>query len=130
MAENHDRIWNHLRCKAMTVAGAQCKNRTIKSEYCWVHLKKLQNLRVKPSEIFNSDFGLFVTKSIKPREKIVEYSGTKYDTPVDGKYVLEVSKNKFIDANLSKFVGGFSNDCRPADKRSKFCKGNNSHFRE
>jgi hypothetical protein len=38
--------------------------------------------------------------------------------------VLEVNKKKFIDTNHSTDVAGFSNDCRPVDRRAGLCQVN------
>src|SRR4051812_20331160 len=94
---NHDRIINNLQCEALTKAGKRCKNKTVKSTMCWVHLKQLKQLRIKQSKIPEANLGLFTTKRIKANQKIIDYTGKVYDHPVNGKYVLEVSKNKFID---------------------------------
>src|SRR4051812_48601513 len=106
---NHERIINHLQCEAITKTGKRCKNRTVKSTMCWVHLKQLKQLRIKQTNVKEANLGLFTTKQIKRNQKITDYTGKVYDHPVNGKYVLEVSKKKFIDANNSKDIGGYAN---------------------
>ena len=63
------------RCTGTTKAGNRCKNRTCRSGLCWQHLKKVKNLRIKPSQIPNAGLGLWTTKRFKANEKVDVYSG-------------------------------------------------------
>lgn len=118
-----------MQCSATAASGNRCKLRTTKSEWCWIHLKKLHNLRVKKSNIPNANMGLFVAKNkIKPRSRVVEYTGTTSSEPIQGDYVLEVSSNHFIDAQHPKNTARFANKCTIANKRSGYCRGNNAKF--
>lgn len=118
-----------LQCEAIAASGKQCKLRTKRSKYCWVHLQKLENLRVKQSNIPNANFGLFVAKEkVKPRQRIIEYTGERSSEPIEGDYVFQVSGNHFIDAQHPKNTGRYANKCTAANKRQKQCKGNNTKF--
>ncbi len=105
--------------------GRRCKARTRRSKLCQAHLNVYQNLRITNSELPNAGLGLFSgDKKINKSQPIVEYTGTVFNEPVRGNYVLEVNKKKFINANHSTDVAGFSNDCRPANRRSGLCQVN------
>ena len=105
--------------------GRRCKARTRRSKFCQAHLNIYQNLRITNSKLPNAGLGLFSgDRKINKSQPIVEYTGTVFNKPVRGKYVLEVNKKKFINANHSTDVAGFSNDCRPIDKKSGLCKVN------
>lgn len=48
-----------------TLTGHACKNRTSTDSRCWVHMRKLDHLRVKPSPIAGK--GLFADGNPPPR---------------------------------------------------------------
>jgi len=52
------------RCTAQTNAGAHCRQRTAIGQYCWSHLKSLEGLRVKKSEVAGGGRGLFAARSL------------------------------------------------------------------
>jgi len=125
------------RCSSLTKNGIRCKLNTLKGTKCWLHLMKEDNLRVKKSNLFpantkgNKNFGLFSgKKSFSKNQKIVPYSGKESSIPIEGDYVLQIGKNKWIDAYQSNNLAGFANECRNADKYEKKCKGNNLKFSE
>ena len=98
---------------------------------------KEDNLRVKKSNLFpgnikgNKNFGLFAgKKSINKNQKIIPYSGKESSSPIEGDYVLQIGKNKWIDAYQSNNLAGFANECRNTDKKAGKCKGNNLKFSE
>lgn len=105
--------------------GRRCKARTRRSRFCQAHLNSYHNLRITNSKIPEAGLGLFSgDRKINKNQPIIEYTGTVWNEPIRGNYVLEVNKKKFINANHSTDVAGFSNDCRPADRRSGLCQIN------
>ena len=96
---------------------------------CQSHLIKCKNLRIGDSNIKEAGLGLFVGhKAISRNRIIAPYTGTKSKNPINGNYVLEVTKNKFINANRSTDVAGFANDCRAANRRNGECTGTNARY--
>lgn len=80
-------------CQAMKVGtNQQCKKRTCMSAtYCYIHLKILKGLRIKPSNIPNAGFGLFTTKDRKKNEKLDNYIRP------DGPYMKMQTKQELDD---------------------------------
>ena len=79
----------------------------------------------------NKNFGLFSGKKpFSKNQNIVPDSGQESNVPIEGDYVLQLGKNKWIDAYQSNNLAGFANECRNADKKAKKCKGNNLKFSE
>jgi len=121
------RVVESMQCEGRIRKGLdrRCKARTRRSKFCQAHLNVYQNLRITNSKLPDAGLGLFNgDRKINKSQPIVEYTGTLFNEPVRGKYVLEVNKRKFINANHSTDVAGFSNDCRPADKRAGLCQVN------
>src|SRR4051794_17971590 len=112
-----DRIKLTVRCKALTANGARCRRKTTKGDMCTQHLGLREGLRIKPSTLPGAGMGLFATKPIPKGKKIVEYAGTESARPIHGLYVLEINPHRFIDANRSTDVGGYSNTCRTHNKQ-------------
>ena len=126
---NPDRIVQTVQCKAFTKFGRRCKNRTLRSGYCQPHLQQLRNLRIKQSNINQAGFGLFNGRKWRPKNSVIaEYTGSKSSTPINGNFVLEVSKNKFINGNRSIDTAGYANHCRSFNQKDKQCRGNNAKF--
>ena len=48
--------------------------------------------------------------------------------PINGTYVLEVNKNKYISANKSTDIGGNCNDCRSCNRRNGERMTNNATY--
>lgn len=109
------RIVQSLQCIGLTLNGNRCKRKTRKGDECWYHLQKDQGLRIKKSTIPNSGDGLFAAKEFKKDSKVVDYLGEISQEAIQGPFVLELGKHKFVDAAESKYVGGFSNTCRSRD---------------
>lgn len=65
-------------CAAFKANGDQCKNRTCKSTFCWIHLKYQRGLRIKPSRTGFGD-GLFTTRRFGANQRIALYGGEKMD---------------------------------------------------
>lgn len=117
MASQH-RIKESLQCKAIAKNGHRCKKRTCRSEYCWIHLASIEDLRIKKSQIRDGGLGLFCgPKPIKADKKICDYKGKiiNSNAPVTGPYVLQLGPTRYVDAAQSRFVGGFSNMARAKD---------------
>ena len=74
-------------------------------------------------------FGLFNGRKWRPKNTVItEYTGTKTSTPINGNYVLQVTKNKFINGNRSIDTASYANDCRSINQKDKQCRGNNAKF--
>lgn len=126
---NPDRREESLQCKALTKRRQRCRNRTRRSGYCQAHLKQLQNLRITDSKIADAGLGLFVDRNELPRNRIiVPYTGVESTEPIGGNYALKVSNNRFINANRSKDIAGFANDCRTMNRKKGECRGNNAKY--
>ncbi len=103
--------------------GRRCKARTRGSKVCQSHLNSYQKLRITHSKIPEAGLVLFSgERKINKNQQIVEYTGTVWNERSQGDSVLEVNKNKFINANHLTDVVSFSNDWRPADRRSGVCQ--------
>jgi len=90
---------------------------------------QLCNLRIGKSNITDAGLGLFSARKPIPRATIAtEYTGIKSSNPISGNYVLQVGRNKWVNANRSIDIGGFANDCRTANKYANQCPGNNPKF--
>ena len=124
-----DRVGSSVQCSAQTKAGRQCRKRTLRSGLCQIHLNRDHNLRIKQSTIPGAKLGLFSGDKLTKRNEIVTpYTGQASSTEMGGKYVLEVNKHHFINANRHIDTGGFANECRLTNKRENQCRGNNSKF--
>ncbi len=83
--------------------------------------------------------GLYAARKYRRGEKIMEYTGEllsreEYDARYGeqlGRYVLEISKQRYIDARDAAKSGParYVNDCRRADKNRGACKANNVQAR-
>ena len=85
------------RCKATTKSGGHCKNRTCKSQLCWVHLKSQKGLRIKKSQFGE---GLYAVKRIPANKKIGEYVGERLPrTQLDRLYPGDTAQYTICDNN-------------------------------
>ena len=118
------------RCTAQTRAGGHCKQRTAIGQYCWSHLKSLEGLRVKKSDIAGGGRGLFAARPL-PAGKSIAYTGDLIELQsgeVGGTYVLETrarrdGSSQAVDAaRRNSGYGRWVNDPRGTDQRanSKF----------
>ena len=90
---------------------------------------KFRNFRITDSNVRVAGLGLF--NAYKPIERntiITPFTGIESTTPINGNYVLKVNKRKFINANRSIDIAGFANDCRPCNRKTGECQGNNAKF--
>jgi hypothetical protein len=122
-----DRVIKSMQCQGRIRKGLgrRCKARTRRSKFCQAHLNYNKNLRITNSKIPNAGLGLFCGDQwIKKNQQIIEYTGQVWNKPIQGKYVLEVNKRKFINANHSTDVASFSNDCRSLNRQAGLCQTN------
>jgi hypothetical protein len=85
----------------MTANGRRCRNITLKTDLCWIHLQKEDHLRIKKSGIPGAGMGLYTTVPRKKNDKLGVYKGKRVFHPIDGPYVLQIAENEFVDANRS-----------------------------
>ena len=125
---DHQRFEGKLhtgRCSGTTKTGERCKrNCIIGFEYCYLHLEKEQQLRIKDSTIPQADKGLFAMNKNKDDDEIIFRAGdtiTRYNGQVitqqqrrqrygnkTAPYAVNVG-NKVIDAALKRGVGSLAN---------------------
>jgi hypothetical protein len=100
-----------VRCSAHTKAGTRCKNDTLRSTLCWVHLKSKDHLRIKKSAIEKTGFGLYTTIPLVRGQNICEYGGAIVVDPPGNwvsHYALQIKKHPltFIDAKKTNTAPG------------------------
>jgi transposase InsO family protein len=109
------------RCTALTKAGAQCKQRTAKGQYCWNHLRSLRGLRIKKSTIPGAGLGLFAARDL-PLGTRIDYTGDRAPLRDDrdgGAYFLQLSSRKAIDAaRTNAGEGRWVNDPKNSNMRA------------
>ena len=126
-------------CTATNKNGKRCKRNTCRTELCFQHLRSVSGLRLAPSNIPEGGIGLFAAKPFKTKDTVAPYTGEIHTSLVEGPYVLQATKSKFIDAAKSNTAAGrFANDCRSKNKKTRgfsghnkthgFCKGNNTRL--
>ena len=106
------------RCTANTKAGVHCKQRTAKGQYCWNHLRSIEGLRIKKSDVPNAGLGLFAARDL-PANKRIDYTGDKIQVVPGqgGPYFLEITNSMAIDAARTNCgQGRWANDPRGTDK--------------
>ena len=118
------------RCEALKVGGGQCARRTcIYPRYCWQHAIQQYGLKLAKSGIPNTGIGLYATRNIPPNTIIAPYTGAISTVPINGSYVLEINKRRFIDGKSTQSsMARYANDCRTRNRRSRECTGNNAKF--
>ena len=87
-------------------------------------------LVVMESTIPGAGNGLFTMTKIGPRVNIGQYTGSLLsdDELSDSMYIVQVGKNKYIDARYSDCWVKFANCCRPSDKFKYGLAGNNARL--
>ena len=110
------------RCTAIAKSGSRCRLRTCKGSKCWIHTKRDEGLRIKPSQIPNSGSGLYATKRFAKGDRIADYTGEKltraqvgnrYPGNVTAEYVLCRSDRECFDGRrTNSSFARFSNDAR------------------
>jgi len=124
-----NRIVRSLQCSARIKKGEgrRCRNKTLRSGMCQQHLQSQMNLNIRQSKVKSAGLGLFTGgRGIKKGERVTPYTGQVSETPISGNYVLQCTKKYFIDANSSKDVGGYVNECKRRDRERGECEGNNA----
>jgi hypothetical protein len=117
-------------CTAQTNSGAHCRQRTAIGQYCWAHLKSLEGLRVKKSDVPGGGRGLFAARAL-PAGKNIPYTGDAICLRSDqagGPYVLATRTDRAgntsgVDAaRRNAGYGRWVNDPRGTGKQanSKF----------
>ena len=109
------------RCTADTKAGAHCKQRTAKGQYCWNHLRSIAGLRVKKTPIAGAGFGLFADRDLPPATTI-DYTGDRVRLAAaadGGTYFLQTSQDEAVDAARTNCgEGRWVNDPRGSGHRA------------
>ena len=110
------------RCVAIAKSGSRCRNRTCKGRKCWIHTKRDEGLRIKPSQILNAGQGLYATKRFAKGDRIADYTAEKltraqvdnrYPGNVTAEYVLCRSDRECFDGRrTNSSFARFSNDAR------------------
>lgn len=117
------------RCTGVNRNGQRCKRNTCRTDLCFQHLRIIEGLKIKPSNITGADLGLWAARDFAIRSNIVRYTGEESLVPIHGNYVLEINNNLFIDAkNTNSAAGRYINDCRTPDIRMGNCRSNNAKF--
>jgi hypothetical protein len=109
------------KCNAITIIGEQCKNKTcIRLPFCHIHAKRNLNLEVKKSLIPNAGCGLFTKKHVKQNYVLVEFIGEKINNREkikrypnnDGKYILQLKDDLYVDALCVRGIAAMANTKR------------------
>lgn len=128
---NPHRREQSLQCSARVNKGRGrgCRNKTRRSCMCQPHLQSTSNLHIKKSNIDSAGLGLFTGRErISKGQVITPYTGEVSKSAIKGNYVLECTRNHYINGNRSVDVGGYANDCRKKNRERGECGGNNSRF--
>jgi hypothetical protein len=107
------------RCTANNKQGTQCRLNTVRQHpMCWVHLKAKEGLQVKDSTVAGAGKGLMYVgeKPVAAGKRIATYGARKVVTQ---RYVFEVGKNRFLDAEKPlNPVGRYINDPKGTGRRA------------
>jgi len=129
----HSAIVISERCHAKCRNGSQCKHKTLRGIYCYQHLSKLENLRIKKSSIPKAGLGLFPTKPVNRGNNITEYTGERivsHDPNFGDDYCLQIKKNPptYISARATNTpgLGRWVNANRGGTNNSKLIYNNNT----
>lgn len=128
------------RCTAPRKAGGRCTRRTCKvGPMCWQHTRLLAGLAVKKSGLPGAGDGLYAHRAFPARSFVSKYTGerltpaevnARYPGDAVAPYVLQVGRNRFVDARATNSgPARYANDCRAPDRRARRCQGNNTQFR-
>lgn len=107
-------------CTANRARGGRCKSKTAKGQYCWVHLKQQEGLRVKQSGLGRKvGMGLFAERNFGLNETVALYTGDWAHPDSGGAYALQVTRWQVIDAARTNAAPGrWANDPRGSDRRA------------
>ena len=109
-----------FRCKGKTKANTRCKRFSYFGyPFCWYHMSKYSNLRIKKSSVINGGLGLFVSNghTYNKGDKIVEYVGeilTKDEidrrySDSTAPYTLMDGTGKYIDSACFRGIASMAN---------------------
>lgn len=118
-------------CQAITKDGTRCKRNTcVRYPLCFQHMKSIEGLEIKQSNIPNANLGLFATKEFPYNERnpptITKYSSKQIENQEnpDSDYVLKVGKKRYLDSKdksnyAGRYINSYVNDpaLRPANVR-------------
>jgi hypothetical protein len=97
----------------------QCKNMTKRGDFCTSHQGRNLGVKVAKSQIKNGGLGLYTTVPRKKDQKIADYTGkvTTFNPPNDSDYVLQLTKDRFVDAEnpLTSGYARYANDAKKKD---------------
>ena len=107
-------------CTASTARRVRCKGRTAKGQYCWNHLRQLEGLRIKQSSLGRqAGEGLFAERRFAHDEVVALYTGDWAWEDAGDTYLLEVTRDKVIDAARTNAAPGrWANDPRGSGQRA------------
>ena len=108
-----------VRCTADKATGGQCTGITKKGQYCWVHLRTVEGLRIKKSNVPGAGLGLFAAKAYTQGALICKYTGDRIiadfrdNDEIGGPYYLERKLDEATDAARTDCgPGRYANDPR------------------
>lgn len=116
-------------CQARTKAGTRCKMTTCRQyPYCWIHLKSIDKLQVKNSNVAGKGLFYVGKKDFPKDKKIVEYSARAISLQPNPRsdYDLKVGEGRYLDSQSPlNYVGRYINDKRGTGKAAnvRFTKG-------
>jgi hypothetical protein len=115
----NDPIVARERCHFVCPTGRRCKRKSLRGPYCFQHLAKEKQLRIKTSGIPNAGLGLFTTVARERGDLIAPYGDgqivVSHDPSYGGSYVLQIKKNppSYINAQRTNAgEGRYSNSNR------------------
>ena len=112
-------ITKSIRCKSVTLKHARCKKMTRRTNQCWIHLLKNNNLRIKKSLIPNAGLGLFAGKrKINKKQSLGYYSGRRIKKRKLDKYYPKTNLASYAICksgrkNASCINANYSTDAAP-----------------
>ena len=94
-------IMSSQRCTGNNCKGTQCGAKTTNGQYCWNHLRKYNNLRIKKSLVPGAGRGLFTERDLREGEWVTKYTGDLMahdDVNKESRYILQLTNDVSIDA--------------------------------
>lgn len=126
--------WYCDQCTAITKKGKRCSICTCKTgPYCFVHLKYLKGLQVKPSRIPGAGMGLYTVVPRAPNSYIDDYTGerltkkqleTRYPGDVVAEYAWKHGKMYIDPVKSNSGAARYANTCDAPAGAKRHCKNN------
>jgi hypothetical protein len=117
-----ERKMGSQQCVADTKTKRQCRQKTLRGEYCFTHLAQQRGAWIRTSTIPGAGKGLFAARDFQRGEIIARYTGDliqNKDHTQGSAYVLELTQTVGIDAaRTNSAEGRMVNDVRGSGKRS------------